>query len=113
MLRFSLLTLFFAFASAKDFLTDLAVQDIQRRLEDVGGFDVDAFQFNFAGINVNAALAQEKCPDQWGALVQCVITDCPTFQTDCPDIGSIEIPQENIGTVGTSCICLEYSLDVL
>jgi len=87
MFRFALISSLFAVAAAQD------LHEFQRQLQ----LDLDAFQFNFGGININAELAQSNCPDQWTPVVNCVITKCPQFMEVCPDI---EIPTESLGTIG-------------
>lgn len=90
MFRLSLLSLFFVAANADLFGT----ADLERQLQQ--NFDLDAFQFNFAGININAAIAQELCPESWQAVVGCVVADCPQFMEVCPEL---EVPAEFEGTV--------------
>ena len=89
MFRLALLSSLFAVATAHKLG---AVSQFERAMQ----LDLDAFQFNFAGININAELAQAECPNQWGPTVSCVIGKCPQFMEVCPDLN---IPEENLGTV--------------
>jgi len=97
MLRVTFLTLLASTASA-NILTGGALRSFtrdvsQRKLQ--GDFDLDAFQFNFAGVNMNATVAQELCPAEWQAVVGCVIQTCPNFMDVCPEL---EVPAEYEGT---------------
>merc|ERR1719253_1039011 len=89
MFRLSLLSLFLVAANGNLFIE----KELKRQLQD---FDLDAFQFNFAGVNINAEIAQAACPDAWQATVSCVISTCPEFLDVCPEF---EIPAENQGTI--------------
>lgn len=90
MFRLALLSSLFAVATARKLG---AIAQFERAMQ---GLDLDAFQFNFAGININAELAQAECPNQWGPTVSCVIGKCPQFLEVCPDLN---IPEEYEGTV--------------
>ena len=93
MFRLALLSFLFAAASAKDI--NAISREFQRQMQ---GLNLDAFQFNFAGVNINADVAQAECPDEWTPVVSCVISSCPEFLDVCPDLN---LPEENTGTIGT------------
>lgn len=96
MLRVTFLTLLSTAASA-NILSGSALRawtkDMSRDLQ--GDFDLDAFQFNFGGVNINATVAQEQCPNEWQAVVGCVIQTCPNFMDVCPEL---DVPAEFEGT---------------
>jgi hypothetical protein len=102
MFRLALFSLLFVTASANLFTAD----EIERRLQD---FDVDSFQFNFAGTTLNAQVASEMCPTQWQGMVQCVISDCPGFMDVCPTMEVPEEMQEFVGTAGKFFLMHECS----
>ena len=93
MFRLPLFSSLFALSTAATTTTGgkNSIAEFQRALQ----LDLDSFQFNFAGININAELAQTECPAQWGPTLSCVATKCPQFQEVCPDL---DIPDEFQGT---------------
>lgn len=102
MFRFTLLSLFLVAANA-DFLSEV---DLKRQLQD---FDLDAFSFNFAGINIDAEIAQNACPEAWQATISCVISDCPQFMDVCPEL---EVPEENMGTSPPAPVVEDADMDM-
>lgn len=93
MFRLALLSTIFAVAAAQD----LGIQ-FERQMQVP---ELSEFQFNFGGININAELAQEKCPNQWAPVIACVIGKCPGFMDLCPNLS---IPDEFEGTVPPSVL---------
>lgn len=63
---------------------------------------LDDFNFNIAGINVNATSAGETCPQEWPTAVQCVIRECINFQDVCDLTFDDDSLQDNFGTAGKS-----------
>ncbi|CAB9519963.1 expressed unknown protein [Seminavis robusta] len=91
MFRFALLSFLLVAAQANirsEFESKLRSKVALRDLRALQGLPegFDAFEFNFAGFTFNAAMAMEKCPNEWDATFQCLIKDCPNALDVCPDL---------------------------
>eukprot|EP00797_Seminavis_robusta_P029886 Sro60_g034660.1 n/a (866) ;mRNA; r:61793-64390 len=51
---------------------------------DEGGGLLDTFDVWFAGVQIDASVAENACPVEWLVLVTTVITQCPNFLDVCP-----------------------------
>ncbi|CAB9506296.1 expressed unknown protein [Seminavis robusta] len=53
--------------------------------------DFLAFGWMVGGVAVLPEPSQEHCPDEWNALVVCLITDCPNFLPSCETVKSYDL----------------------